>query len=177
MINICWIGNLEEGVVEKVDFMKRIYKVLIVFVISLLGAFLFYAYDIKSSESKVIRYVSDIIEPVLGAESGIENTEFCRMVKYEYLSNEYHNKISEEEYEKINTIEEAAELFNSIDIDININSFNGHRYIDTSKFKTPIASKLQIDKDKYAIVFYNVIVGMQGQKPIIKRINIEIQGI
>ena len=48
---------------------------------------------------------------------------------------------------RVNTIKEAAELFNSI------------------------------DKDKYAIVFYNVIVGMQGQKPIIKRINIEIQDI
>ncbi len=156
--------------------MKKIFKIVIAFAILSIVLLSLYVYDIKTSESKVDRFVREILDDTLGNELVIQNTQFCRAIKYEYLSNEYHNKISKEEYEKINTVEEAAELFNSIDIDININSFNGHRYKDSSKFKTPIVSFYRI-KNKPVIMIYNVIIGIQGQKPVIKRINIEVEDI
>lgn len=157
--------------------MKQIIKLLIVLIIPLMIVFLMYIYDIKTSESKLDRFTQQILFPILGSKSGIENSQFSSVIKYEYFSNEYHKKISKEDYEKINTIEEASELFNAIDINININSFNEYRYIDTDTFQTPIGNSYRISEGKYILIIYHVIIGIEGNNAVIKRINIEVEAI
>lgn len=153
--------------------MKKAYKVLIVFVISLLAAFLLYAYDVKTSDSKVGRFAYQIIFPALEYGAVIDNSGFSEKLNYEYFSNEYQSQISKEEYEKINTIQEAARVFNEIDINVNINSFNEHRYLNTKGFKTPIGNSYKVD-NKYITIFYHVIVGIENGNSVIKKLNIEI---
>lgn len=157
--------------------MKKNIRVLTLLSIPLSIVFLLYIYDIKASESKIDRFSHQIIFPILGSKSGIENTQFSSIIRYEYFSNEYHKKISRKDYEKINTIEEAAELFNSIDINVNINSFNEYRYIDTDTFQTPIGNSYRISEDKYIMIIYHVIIGIEGENAVIKRINIEVKDI
>ena len=153
--------------------MKQIIKLLILLIIPLMIVFLVYIYDIKISESKIDRFWSEI-DSILGSKSGIENTQFSSIIKYEYFSNEYHKKISKEDYEKINTIEEAAELFNAIDINVNINSFNEYRYSNTDTFKTPIGNSYRVSEGKSIIILYHIIIGIEGSKAVIKTINISM---
>lgn len=156
--------------------MKQVIKFLILLIVPLMIIFLIYIYDIKNSESKIDRFWSEI-DSILGSKSGIENTQFSSIIKYEYFSNEYHKKISKEDYEKINTIEEAAELFNAIDINVNINSFNEYRYSDTDAFKTPIGNIYRVSEGKSIIIIYHVIVGIEGRNAVIKKINIEVNDL
>ena len=146
---------------------------MILLSILIIIGFLLYIYDIKASESKIDRFWSEI-DSKLGSKSGIENTQFSSIIKYEYFSNEYHKKISKEDYEKINTIEEAAELFNAIDINVNINSFNEYRYSNTDTFKTPIGNSYKVSEGKYIVIIYHVIIGIEGSKAVIKKINISM---
>ncbi len=157
--------------------MKKSIRILILLSILIIIGFLLYIYDIKTSESKIDRFSHQTIFPILGSKSGIENTQFSSIIKYEYFSNEYHKKISKEDYEKINTIEEAAELFNAIDINVNINSFNEYRYIDTDTFKTPIGNSYRVSEGKSIVIIYHVIIGIEGSKAVIKKINIEVKSI
>lgn len=84
--------------------MKQIIKLLILFIIPLMVGILIYTYDVKVSDSELDRFSQQIIFPILGSKSGIENNQFSSIIKYEYFSNEYHKKISKEDYEKIHTI-------------------------------------------------------------------------
>ena len=157
--------------------MKKSIRILILLSILIIIGFLLYIYDIKTSESKIDRFSHQTIFPILGSKSGIENTQFSSIIKYEYFSNEYHKKISKEDYEKINAIKEAAELFNAIDINVNINSFNEYRYIDTDTFKTPIGNSYRVSEGKSIVIIYHVIIGIEGSKAVIKKINIEVKSI
>ena len=154
--------------------MKKIIRIVILVIIILIMGTLLYIHDVKSSSSKIERFCYQDLFLKLGSKSGDENKNFSSIIKYEYFSEEYHKIISEEEYLKINTIEEVARLFNNIDITIDINSFNDHRYLNTEKFKTPVGNSYIMDDKKCITIFYNLIIGIENGNSVIKKLNVEI---